>query len=201
MIAMPKIFIQHGKLLEPFFNFYVKNSPDVKGAGWKEWTPPDKEKLEKRIQAYRDIWGKYENRVLGGVCDALGMRFKTDISVYIVAGINRSMSNPLIISSHHSPGQFVVYLAHELVHRIFEGEDLSFSKILLNKTDNKVVNNHIIVYAVLRKIFKDEPEIMKIVADIKYDENYQKAFELSEPYEETLEFFRKNKKSRSLYEI
>lgn len=193
MIPMPKIFIQHGKLLEPFFNFYVKNSPDVKGAGWKEWAPPDKEKLEKRIQAYRDIWGKYEDKVLDGISSALSMQFKKDISVYIVAGINRSMSNPLIISSHHSPRQFVVYLTHELVHRIFEGEDLSFSKILLNKTDNKTVNNHIIVYAVLRKIFEDEPEIMKIVADIKYDENYQKAFELSEPYEEILEFFRKNK--------
>lgn len=193
MIPMPKIFIQHGKLLEPFFNFYVKNSPDVKGAGWKEWTPPDKEKLEKRIQAYRDIWSKYEDKVTDGISSALDMQFKRDIPVYIVAGVNRSMSNPLIISSHHSPEQFVVYLAHELVHRIFEGEDLSFSKILLNKTDNKTVNNHIIVYAVLRKIFEDEPEIMKIVADIKYDENYQKAFELSEPYEEILEFFRKNK--------
>jgi len=41
---MTKIKIQHGKLLEPFFNFYVKNSPDVKGSGWKEWIPLDKEK-------------------------------------------------------------------------------------------------------------------------------------------------------------
>lgn len=190
---MTKINIQHGKLLEPFFNFYVKNSPDVKGSGWKEWIPPDKEKVEKRIQAYKDIWAKYEEKVLNGICSALDLSFKGYVDVYIVAGINRDMSNPMIISSHHSPSKFVVTIAHELVHRIFRGEDFKFSKILLNKTDNKNINNHILVFAVLRKIFEDEPEILKIVADIKYDEDYIKAYELSESYEEILKFFRDNK--------
>src|SRR3990167_2353778 len=100
---IPKIIIQHGKLLEPFFNFYVQNSPDVKGSGWKEWIPPDKEKLEKRIQAYKDIWAKYEEKILNEICSALELSFKGDIDVYIVAGVNRSMSNPMIISSHYLP--------------------------------------------------------------------------------------------------
>lgn len=190
---MVKIHIQHGKLLEPFFNFYVKNSPDVKGSGWKEWIPPEKEKMEERIQSYKDIWIKYEEKVLNGICSALDLYFKRDIDVYIVAGVNRNMSNPLIISSHKDSKNFIVTLAHELVHKIFKDEDFKFSKILLNKTDNKVVNNHILVYAVLRKIFKDEPEMLKIVADIRYDENYKKAYEMSEPYEEVLKYFRENK--------
>lgn len=191
---MIKVSIQHGKLLEPFFNFYVKNSPDVKGSGWKEWTPPNKETLEKRIQAYNDIWIKYEEKVLNGICSALDLSFRGDIDVYIVAGINRDMSNPLIISSHKDPKSFIVALVHELVHRIFKGEDLKFSKILLNKTDNKIVNNHVLVYAVLRKIFDSEPEMLKIVGDIKYDENYKKAYELSESYEGILKYFRDNNK-------
>jgi hypothetical protein len=190
---MIKITIQHGKLLEPFFNFYVKNSPDVKGSGWKEWIPPDKEKMEKRIQAYKDMWAKYEEKVLNGICSALDLSFKGDVDVYIVAGINRSMSNPMIIGSQYLPNNFIITLAHELVHRIFRGEDFKFSKILLNKTDNKIVNDHILVYAILRKIFEDEPEMLKIVSDIKYDDNYKKAYELSESYEKILKYFRDNK--------
>lgn len=197
---MPKIFIQHGKLLEPFFNFYVKNSPDVKGSGWKDWTPPDKEKLEKRIQAYRDIWDKYEDKVLNGVCSALGLSFDREVvDVFVVAGVNRSMSNPLIIGSQHSPDKFVVALAHELVHKILVSNKNLFNidnSFLLIKGDNDTVNSHILVYAVLRKIFEDEPEMLKIIADIKYDENYQKAFELSESYEEILEFFKKNRQGK-----
>jgi len=190
---MVKINIQHGKLLEPFFNFYVQNSSDVKGLGWNGWTPPDKEKVKKRIEAYKNVWVKYEEKILNGICSALDLSFKEDIDVYIIAGINRSMSNPMIISSHHLPNKFITILAHELVHRIFKNEDFKFSKILLNKTENKNINNHILVYAVLRKIFEDEPEILKIVEDIKHNDEYKKALELSEPYEDILKFFRDNK--------
>ena len=190
---MIKINIQHGKLLEPFCNFYVKNSPDVKGSGWKEWIPSSKEEIDKRIETYKNIWTKYEDKILNGISSALNLLFKEDLDVYIVAGINRNMSNPIIISSHHSPEKFLVSLAHELVHKIFKGEDFKFNEILLNKTNNKTTNNHTLVFAVLRKIFENESNIIKIVADVGHDEDYKKAFELSESYEEILKFFRDNK--------
>ncbi|MFA6270447.1 MAG: hypothetical protein WC657_04545 [Candidatus Paceibacterota bacterium] len=190
---MIKITIQHGGLLEPFLNFYVQNSPDVKGSGWKEWVPPNKEKLDERIEAYKNIWAKYEEKILNKICSALDLSFKENINVYIVAGINRSMSNPMIISSHHSPNEFIITLAHELSHQIFKGEDFKFSKILLNKTDNKKINNHILVFAVLRKVFEDEPEILQTMINTKYSEDYKKAFEASENFEEILKFFRENK--------
>ena len=191
---IPKIIIQHGKLLEPFFNFYVQNSPDVNGAGWKEWVPPSKEKMEERMQAYKEVWAKYEEKVLNGICLALDLSFKKDIDVYIVAGVNRDMSNPIIISSHHSLNKFIIILAHELTHQIFKGEDFKFDKILLNKTDNKTTNNHIIVYAVLRKIFEDEYELLKVIVPDR-NEDYIKAYELSEPYEEILKYFREKQKA------
>jgi hypothetical protein len=191
---MTKITIQHGKLLEPFFNFYVQNSSDVKGSGWKEWVPPDKEEIEKRIKAYKDIWTKYEERILNGICSALDLSFdEEDIDVYIVAGVNRSMSNPIIIKSGYSPESFIVALSHELSHRIFKGKDFKFDKILLNKTNNKNINDHILVYSVLRKIFENEPKMIKIIADIKYNEDYKKAYKLSEQYEDILKFFRDKK--------
>ena len=189
---MIKINIQHSKSLEPFFNFYVKNSPDVKSSDWKEWNPPDKEELEKRIEVYKNIWTKYEEKVIDGICSALDLSFKKDIDVYIVAGVNRSMSNPVVISSHHLPDKFVVGLSHELTHRIFEGTNFKFGKILLNKTDNKTVNNHILVFAVLRKIFEDEPEMLKIIIP-NTNTDYIEAYKISENYEEILRYFRNNK--------
>lgn len=191
---MTKVIIQHGKLLEPFFNFYVKNSPDVKGSGWKEWVPPDKEKVEKRIQTYRDIWAKYEEKILNGACSALNLSFDRDIiDVFVVAGLNRSMSNPIIIKSGYSPKNFIIAITHELAHRLLASNKNLFNinnSFLFVKGDNDTINSHILIFAVLRKIFKDEPEMLKIISDIKYDENYKKAYELSENYEAILKFFR-----------
>lgn len=189
---MIKINIQHCKSLEPFFNFYVKNSPDVKGSSWKEWIPPNKEEIEKRIELYKKVWAEYKEKVLNGINSALDLSFKENIDVYIVAGLNRDMGDPLIISSHKGPKNFLVALVHELTHRIFKDKNFKFSKILLNKTDNSVINNHILTYAILRKIFEDEPGMLKIVVP-KMNRDYIKAYELSESYEEILKYFRDNK--------
>src|SRR3989344_9341864 len=186
-----KINIKHAKCLEPFLNFYVKNSPDVKGKGWKEWEVPTLEKIEERIEKYKEAWVKYEDKVLRGISDALNLEWKKDIDVYVVAGLDRSFSNPIVIGSQHLPVKFILELTEELTHRIFEGEDFKFSKILLNKTDNKVTNNHILIYAVIRKIFENEPEILKLLAYIK-NEDYKKAYDLSENYDEILKYFRDN---------
>lgn len=192
---MTKINIQHCKSLEPFLNFYVQNSPDVKGSGWKEWVPPDKEKIEKRIQDYKDIWAKYEEKVLNGICSALDLSFNEDIDVYIVAGINRNMSNPLIISSHKGPKNFLVALTHELTHRLLASNKNSFkidNSFLLIKGNTDTINSHILIFSVLRQIFRKDPEILKIISNLK-SEDYKKAYDLSEPYEDILKFFRDNK--------
>lgn len=187
-----KVNIQHGELLEPFFNFYVQNSPDVKGYGWKEWTPPNKEKIEERIKSYKNIWAEYGEKVLNGISSALGMSFKEDINVYIVAGVNRSMSNPLIIKSGYNPKNFIVTITHELTHRILASNKDFFginNSFLLKKGDNDTVNSHIIVYAVLREIFEDKPDMLKIIIPDR-NEDYIKAYELSESYKEILKYFR-----------
>lgn len=173
---MTKVIIQHSKLLEPFFNFYVQNSPDVKGSGWKEWIPPDKEKMEGRIQDYKDIWSQYEEKVLNGICSVLGLSFDRDIiDVFVVAGLNRSMSNPIVIKSGYGSKNFIVGITHELTHRLLASNKDLFkinNTFLFIKGDNDIVNSHILIFAVIK------------------DENYRKAFELSLPYEKILEFFR-----------
>ena len=46
---MPKIVIKYGKLLDPIFIFYCKNSPDLKARGWNDWVPPSKKKYLKEL--------------------------------------------------------------------------------------------------------------------------------------------------------
>lgn len=184
-----KINIIHAKKLEPTFNFYVKNSPNVKGEGWKEWNPPSEEVVVERIKAYQEIWDKYETKILAGIQSALNLDFKNDIEVSVVAGTNRSTSYPIVISSHHSPRKFIVELAHELIHRIFEGTDFKFDAVLEVRTHNKVIDNHVLVYAVLRQIFANEPKFMEIISNIK-NPDYLKAFEMSENYAHVLNYFR-----------
>lgn len=187
-----KIIFKHAKNIDEYLIFYVKNSPDVKSLGWKEWVPPTKDHIEQRITAYKELWATYESKIINGIEEALNLKFERDIDVYLVSGINRNFSDPLILSTHKIPKIGIVNLAHELIHRIFEGTDFKFDKVLLNKADNKVINNHILVYAVIRHIFQDEPEKIEIASQTN-DENYKKAFELSENYEEILKYFRDNK--------
>ncbi len=190
-LKLMKIIFKHAKSLEHFLTFYVHNAPNIHES-WKTWEVPDKEHLERRITVYKELWATYESKVINGIEEALGLKFERDIDVYLVAGINRNFSDPLVLSLHKAPQIGMVSLCHELTHRIFSGTSFSFDKILLNKTDNSVVNNHILVYAVIRRIFKDEPEMIKIASEVN-DPDYKKAFELSENYEEILKYFRDNK--------
>lgn len=189
---MIKVAIQHSKSLEPFFDFYVRNSSDVLGLGWKNWVTPNQEEVYSRIKIYKDIWDKYEEKIINEICSSLNLSFKENINVYIVAGVNRSISNPIVISSHHPPKKFVTELTHELIHFIFRDEDFKFSNILAQKTNNKIINNHILVYAVLRKIFENDTEMSKLIVP-SMDENYIEAYKISENYEDILSFFRENK--------
>ncbi len=191
---MTKINIQHGKLLEPIFQFYHKESDDpglVKG-GWNSWVPPTEDKIIERIIKFKEIWSKYEENIISIICSSLGLRFNGDIDVYVVSGLSRSMSNPLIIGSQHSPDNFVVQLAHELVHRILSSNKEQYkinNEFLMLRGDSDAVNSHIIVYSMLRKVFEGDEEMMKLVEPTK-NEAYKKAYELSASYEEILNYFR-----------
>ncbi len=194
MNKIPKILIQYGKLIDPLYIFYCQNNPSLKKRGWNDWIPPKPKELKRRILAYKKEWKKYEKKVLTEISGSLELSFNREvIDVFIVSGISRATSHPLIIKSGFKPKEFVITLVHELIHQIFDGKDLKFSKVLLIKDKDKTVSNHILVYALLRKIFKNKPEMLKIISDIKYNKDYKKAYEISKPYEDILKFFRKNK--------
>ena len=195
---MVQINIQHGRLLEPFFQFYHQNckDPTLITGGWDKWVIPDKEKLKKRIKAYRNVWSEYDKKVIDGISSVLGLSFNREvIDIFIVSGSSRSMSNPLIIGSQHLPDDFIVILSHELVHRILainESEILTTIQSVISKfaaEENEVVKNHIIIFAVLRKIFEDDIKLLRKVIPNR-NNHYKRAYHLTEPYGKILEYFR-----------
>lgn len=188
---MSKINIRHGKLLEPFFNFYVKNSPTVRG--WVKWVSPTENHIEEKIRLYKEIWSKYEKNVLDGIYSCLGLPLNENTNVYIVAGINRDMSDPVIISAHKGPKNFLISLTHELIHRTLSSNKNLFvinNDSLLIQGDDKTVNSHILVFSALRKIFEKDQELLEVIANSAKEGSYKKAYEISGDYENILEFFR-----------
>ena len=174
----PKIIIQYGRLIDPIFIFYCQNSPDLKKKGWNEWVPPPPEEIKKRIGAYKDEWRKYS--IVKDISSCLNLSFKRDvIDVYIVSGISRASSNPIIIKSGFTPKEFVAILAHELIHVI-----LTINKIkrrVFDEKESDTTNNHVIVFAVLKKILDNElwNIAVKRTSDHGTDE-YNKALALVE---------------------
>lgn len=171
----PKILIQYGRLIDPVFIFYCQNNPELKERGWNEWAPPSKEDLDKKIKNYREEWSKHD--IVRQLSKTLGLSFKRNIiDVFIVSGISRASSHPIIIKSGFKPKEFVITLAHELIHVILT--DNKIQKVIYDKTKSDAVNNHVIVYAVLKKILDKELWDIEVKATTSAD--YLEALELSE---------------------
>lgn len=174
----PKIIIQYGRLIDPFFIFYCQNYPNANKFGWDKWVPSTREQIDNKIVAYKEEWRKYDMAKKISAC--LGMSFKRDvIDVYVVSGIPRDCSHPLIIKSGLNPKEFVVSLAHELIHRILAINGLPI--VVFDEKESNTTNNHVIVYAVLKKILDEELWNIAITSRSKYpSKEYARARELSE---------------------
>lgn len=174
----PEIIIQYGRLIDPVFTFYCQNNPDLKKFGWDKWTPPTKEEIDKRIKAYKEEWEKYN--IVKEISNCLGLSFKRDvIDVYIVSGVSRSSSHPIIIKSSFTPKEFVVTLTHELIHRILTINKIP--KVVFDPDESDTTNNHVIVFAVLKKILNEELWNINIKPSSKHpSKEYARALELAE---------------------
>lgn len=191
---IPKIIIKYNRFLDPIFIAYVKSIPK-----WKDWTPPEKEVVLKRIKNYREEWKKYEKEILDGMSDVLKMDFKRNIiDVHIVSGNPRQFSRPIIIKSGLSLDEFVDTLTHELIHVLFQdNNDIFPVKILSNMfpDESELARNHIITHSVLKHIYinilKDETRLEKNITRSKDHgtNDYSRAWEIVEErgYRELIE--------------
>lgn len=155
----PKINIQYGKLLDPIFVFYCKNSPELKSRGWNDWTPPNQNELNRRIEQYKIEWSKYEDKILFGIKKITKLSFKKNVvDVYIVSGISRALSNPIVMQSGFSKKEFIITLAHELLHHILVSNNVSRSiyNIFPEYHQESIsVRRHIIIHAILKSLYLD----------------------------------------------
>lgn len=171
----PQIIIRYGRLIDPVFIFYCQNNPDLEKLGWKEWVPPTREEVNRRIKGYREEWRKY--KITKNISSALGIPFgRNIIDVHIVSGASRATSHPIIIKSGFKPKEFVVTLAHELIHVILT--DNKIPKIVFDEKESESTNNHVIVFAVLKKIL--DQELWGVKVEMTKSKDYLKALEISE---------------------
>lgn len=156
---IPKIRIRYNRLLDPIFIFYCKNNPELKNAGWNDWTPPSKEEVLKRVENYKIEWEKHENDILNGLCDITKLNFKKNImDVHIVSGNPRQFSRPIIIKSGYMTDEFINVLIHEFIHELFsQNIDIVYKDIFKDMFPNesRLTQNHVIAHAILKYIYLD----------------------------------------------
>jgi hypothetical protein len=117
----------------------------------------------KRTKAYQDAWQPYEQKILTGMTDTLGLSFRQNIIDVHIAPWFYAFSDPMVIGVVHRPDVFIDILTHELTHRLLcDNTAVPHDLLLLdewkklfgkNHTFNTTV--HIPVHAVHKAIYLD----------------------------------------------
>lgn len=173
----PKIEIRYGRLLEPFFEPYIKER-------YPEHVFLTSEEVKEKVEIFKEEWKKYEDKFINGLKN-IGLEYvRNRIDVFIIAATNRDMSAPLILRARYSPEEFISVLCHELIHNLFTDHKLRKDYGYKEETDR--TRNHIYTFAILKYLFKDvfeEPErIEKEKSKSSPDKNqeYYRAWEIVE---------------------
>lgn len=118
MTELPEIRLSFSPMLYDFV------SRDAYKIHAKEWDGiPSMEACEEWTENYRQAWAEYEEKILRGITEALGVQFRQPIiDAHTAPGI-RAMSDPLILNFMFYPDQFVDSLTHELIHVLLTDND------------------------------------------------------------------------------
>jgi len=192
MKQFPIIIIRHNEYLDKIFTFYVKNSPDTKKGNWHKWTPPKKKYLLNKVHGFQKEWGKYKKEILLAMREITGLSFQRNrIDVFIVSGVLRTFSEPIVMDGRLKNNSFVDILTHELIHLLIADglgkkgkEKLNnfIEKLFPNR--NEVTKSHIMVFAILKyiqlKVFKDKKRVKDDIERAKKhgNDDYTKAWEI-----------------------
>lgn len=162
---------------------------------WGEGKPlrTDKE-YAKIVAGYKDAWQPLEQKILGGMCEILGLTFRQNIIDVYIAPRFHAFSDPMVIGVTYESDKFVDTLTHELLHRLLTDNTkvpsdtrfLAEWKKLFGKSHTFNTLVHIPVHAIHKAIYLDvlnEPRRLK--RDVKFvkdynDTDYIKAWEYVE---------------------
>lgn len=171
----PKIIIKHGRLLEPFFQAYVRvNYPDYQF--------PSEEKIKEKVKIFQNAWNQVGDNLINQIYKITGLKFKREvIDCYIVSATDRCMSAPLIIKSRLKEEEFVDTMLHELLHIILVDNKIKRIKCL---NESKITMDHLRVFAVLKYIYKDymkdEDRLKRVIekSQVGNNKDYARAWEI-----------------------
>lgn len=173
---IPKINIVHGKLLEPFFNFYVK-------AKYPDYKFRTDEEVRNKITLFKQEGQKVAGVILNAICDVTGKTFQSEVvDVYVINATPKDMSAPIIIRSRYTPDEFIDALLHELLHVFLRENKIKHFETNL-ELDN-TTKNHIQLFAICthiyKNILKDEVRLEKIkeLSNTPQNLSYKQAWEI-----------------------
>ena len=171
----------------------------------------DDESIEKIVNGYRDAWKPFEQKILTGMTEILGLSFRQNIIDVYIAPWFRAFSEPMVIGINREPDVFVDTLTHELLHRLLTDNTSAPYETMLTDEWQKLFGKnhtfgtlvHIPVHAVHKAIYLDilkEPKRLKrdIVENNKYNAtDYINAWDYVEKhgYKEIIKQLQKSYKS------
>ncbi len=184
-IESPEIRIQYSRLLDPFFRslFELELEKDIQPEGV---TYNNAETILNNIKEYKISWHE-RAPVLTYMQETLQLDFyQTTIDVFVVGRIKNAISSPMIISSTKTPDEFVDILTHELLHRLISDskQKIPAKDILLKlfPTETMLCRNHVVVHAVLKKIYLEFLKVPQRLAIVKEHDkkspDYLRAWEI-----------------------
>jgi len=94
----------------------------------------DDQWMKQRVGDYQKAWQPYEQKILYGMTEILGLTFRQNIIDVYIAPWFRAFSDPLVIGVMKEPDEFIDILTHELLHRL-----LTDNTVISHKMEQKLV--------------------------------------------------------------
>jgi hypothetical protein len=129
-----------------------------------------REFIGEKLDAYEKAWRPYEDKLIKGMCDILGLEFRQNVIDIYAAPFYHSFSFPMFIATKYEPDRAIEVITHELLHVLFYDNTsaaIDYAKKeqewtkLFGPIEDKIALIHIPVHAVCQALFDDvlgEPE-------------------------------------------
>ena len=138
--------------------------------------------MNKYIDEIKSIWKKEGNKTLKSISSISGLNWKENLlKVYLVT-FNIPFSDPLTLPAYEDKSYFKAVLIHELIHQIeiqdYKVNPFKWKKwidyLQINyKKENIVTKGHILIYAIMTKLFIDNnsPDLLKLYKKLDKKDN------------------------------
>ena len=123
----------------------------------------DDKKVDEIVKSYRKAWEPYEERIVHGICELLGLEFRQNIIDVHVAPWFTAFSDPMVVGVVYEPERFVEIMTHELTHRLltdntqtsYDTDYVGEWRQLFGDDKNNDELVHIPVHAIMQAVFDD----------------------------------------------